>query len=221
MTVGTDDHLLSGFVQRVEGMEKLLEDLLLALEELDVVEQKDVDTAISVFEGIGSFAPDRVNEIVEEVLRGDIVDNQFRVHSQGLMANGVEEMGFTEARSAIYEQGVVMGAGLLGNGHGGRPGKSVRLTHDKTLEAVPRYQVGRLGGSRKLLGRLHGRGIFPNGEWLLWRRDVADSVQRTLLARIGRPIGSIDEFAVFVTHPAQVKLGWRDKDEGIPGMVGF
>ncbi len=68
MTVGADDHLLTGLVERVEGVEELLEDLLLALEELNIVQQEDVDSPVSMFEVIGALAPDRVDEVVEEVL---------------------------------------------------------------------------------------------------------------------------------------------------------
>ena len=44
VAVGADDHLLTGLIEGVEGVEELLEDLLLAFEELDVVEQEDVES---------------------------------------------------------------------------------------------------------------------------------------------------------------------------------
>ena len=43
MAIGADHHLFAGFVEAVERVEELLEDLLLAFEELDVVEEEDVD----------------------------------------------------------------------------------------------------------------------------------------------------------------------------------
>ena len=45
-----DDDLLVGVVQRVEGVEELLLGLLLALQELDVVDQQDVDVAVAALE---------------------------------------------------------------------------------------------------------------------------------------------------------------------------
>jgi len=43
--VGGDDDLLVGVVQRVEGVEELLLDAFLALDELDVVDQQHIDVA--------------------------------------------------------------------------------------------------------------------------------------------------------------------------------
>ena len=48
--VGGDHDLLVGVVQRVEGVEELLLGLLLALQELDVVDQQDVDVAVAALE---------------------------------------------------------------------------------------------------------------------------------------------------------------------------
>lgn len=49
--VGGDDDLLVGVVQRVEGVEELLLDAFLALDELDVIDQQHVDVAIAALEG--------------------------------------------------------------------------------------------------------------------------------------------------------------------------
>ena len=44
--VGGEHELRAGLVQRVEGVEELLLGLGLALEELDVVDEQDVDVAV-------------------------------------------------------------------------------------------------------------------------------------------------------------------------------
>ena len=86
MAVGADDHLLTGLVERVEGVKELLQDLLLALEELDIVQEKDVDSPVPMFEVIGSLARDRFDEVVEEVLRRDISDHEVGIHLEGLVS---------------------------------------------------------------------------------------------------------------------------------------
>ncbi len=48
--VGGDDHVLARVVQRVERVEELLERLFLALQELDVVDEEDVDFAVLALE---------------------------------------------------------------------------------------------------------------------------------------------------------------------------
>ncbi len=50
--VGGDHDLPAGLVERVEGVEELLLDPLLALEELDVVDQEDVVVAVPVLEAL-------------------------------------------------------------------------------------------------------------------------------------------------------------------------
>ena len=45
--VGGEDELGAGLVERVEGVEELLLGLGLALEELDVVDEQDVDAAVA------------------------------------------------------------------------------------------------------------------------------------------------------------------------------
>ncbi len=47
-----DHDLLVGIVKRVEGVEELLLGALLALQELDVVDQQDVDVAVAALEGL-------------------------------------------------------------------------------------------------------------------------------------------------------------------------
>ena len=68
MTVGRDHELLAGLVEAVEGVEELFEDLFLAIEELDVVEQQHIDGAIPCLELVHPLAANSVDELVEELL---------------------------------------------------------------------------------------------------------------------------------------------------------
>ena len=72
MSIGGNDQLTAGLVERVERVEELFEDLLLALEELNIVEQQDVDSAVAVLEFVHTFAANPVDEVVEKILRGHV-----------------------------------------------------------------------------------------------------------------------------------------------------
>ena len=62
--VGGQHDLRAGGVQRVEGVEELLLGPDLALEELDVVDEQDVDAAVGLLEGVHPAALDRADEVV-------------------------------------------------------------------------------------------------------------------------------------------------------------
>ena len=66
--VGGDDDLPAGLVEAVEGMEELLLDPLLVLEELDVVDQEDVVVAVALLEAFDALVAKRVDEVVHERL---------------------------------------------------------------------------------------------------------------------------------------------------------
>ena len=68
MAIRGDHQLLVRLVQRIECVEELLEDLFLPIEELNVVEQQDIDGAVSRFELIHSLAANPVDEFVEKLL---------------------------------------------------------------------------------------------------------------------------------------------------------
>ncbi len=69
MAIRADDELLARLVEAVEGVEELLEDLLLALEELDVVEEEDIDGSVAGLELGHLLASDPIDELVEELFR--------------------------------------------------------------------------------------------------------------------------------------------------------
>ena len=70
--VGREDDLAVGLVQVVEGVEELLDRLLLALEELHVVDQQHVDVPVAALEGVAAGRVHRVDELVEEGLGGHV-----------------------------------------------------------------------------------------------------------------------------------------------------
>ena len=60
--------LRAGLVERVEGMEELLLEALLALEELHVVDQQQVVVAVALLEALDALVAERVDEVVDERL---------------------------------------------------------------------------------------------------------------------------------------------------------
>ena len=66
-------NLLVGLVQRVEGVEELLDRLLLALHELDVIDEQEVDRAVAPLEGAGLLvAADILGRIVARPAEIDV-----------------------------------------------------------------------------------------------------------------------------------------------------
>ena len=66
--VGRDHDLTARLVERVEGVEELLLDPLLAFEELDVVDQEHVVGAVALLEALDALVAERVDEVVHERL---------------------------------------------------------------------------------------------------------------------------------------------------------
>ena len=66
--VGAHHDLAAGLVERVEGVEELLLDPLLLLEELHVVDQEHVVGAVALLEALDPLVAERVDEVVHERL---------------------------------------------------------------------------------------------------------------------------------------------------------
>ena len=67
--VGGEDDLAAGLVEGVEGVEELFLGVLLALEELDVVDQEDVEVAVAALEGLDAGSVQGGDELVGEATR--------------------------------------------------------------------------------------------------------------------------------------------------------
>ena len=113
-------------------MEELLEGRLLALEELDVVDQEDVDLAVAALKPSmrpSSWLPSRTQAMKseDEDLGVDVLDADSRVEGLGVVADRVQEVRLAQAGAAVDEQGVV------GDGPGPRP-RPARVAWAKRLE---------------------------------------------------------------------------------------
>ena len=149
-----DDDLLVRVVQRVEGVEELLLDAFLALDELDVVDEQHVDVAVAALERRLAVVAQRVDEVVGEFLGGDVLDAHAGEQPLGVVACGVQQVGLAEPGLAPDEQRVVGARRRLGDGEGGGVGEPVRGADDEGVEGVAPVEADR---SASLAAELRGR----------------------------------------------------------------
>src|SRR5579862_5864356 len=74
--VATENDLLSGLMQCVEGVEELLFGGLFAGDKLHVIYQQDVHSPVVSAEGVGRALPDRLDDLVGKSLCRDISNGQ-------------------------------------------------------------------------------------------------------------------------------------------------
>ena len=158
--VGGNDDLLVCVVQGVEGVEKLLLGGLLAGNELDIVHQQQVCHAVLHAEVLGAAGADGGDQLIGELLAGNIHDDEVGVGALDLGLDGGEQMGLAQTGAAVDEQRVV-GAGGIGR-HRLRSSKRklVGGAFDKVLEGELVVALRGGGVCLVLLGQHHlvGRG---------------------------------------------------------------
>ncbi len=130
------DDLFAGFVEGIEGMEELFMDAFFAGEELNVVDEQDIGLAVSATEFGELVILDGVDVVVGEAFGGDVGDAGSFSLADDLEADGVEQVGFTEADAAIDEEGVIGLAGGMGYGECGGVGEAVIGADDEILEGI-------------------------------------------------------------------------------------
>src|SRR5665811_1131043 len=158
MAIGTDHDLLPRLVEAVEGVKELLEDLFLALEELDVVEEQHVDRAISLLELVHPLSANSVDELVEELLGRDVADYGSRIEFDAVVTDGMEEVGLAKTGVRVDEQGVVVASRLLGDGERCCVGETVRLSDDEVVECVFGNQSGIINRNSSRVDRVDREG---------------------------------------------------------------
>ena len=111
----------------------------LALQELEVVNQQDVNRLELVLERNRVAASQRLNETVHEALGGEEQHLALWVNVADAVADGIEQMGFAKARGGMNEQGIE-GDGCadicIGHTAGGRMGQLIGGSHHKTVKGL-------------------------------------------------------------------------------------
>ena len=105
-------------------MEELFLRAVLAGQELDVVDEEDVDGAVLVSELAHLRGLDGGDDLVHEVLRGQVDDAFFGKARPHVVADGVHQMGLAQPHAAVQEERVVALAGSVRHGLGGGMGKA-------------------------------------------------------------------------------------------------
>src|SRR5262249_60017856 len=105
-------------------------------DKLDVVDEPEIHAAVGELELIGTRFPQRGDELGGEGLSGEIGDARRRVLLPEAVADGLEEVGFSESRFAVDEEWVIGAAGGGGDGAGGRMGEAIRAADDEAVEGV-------------------------------------------------------------------------------------
>ena len=131
--------LLAAAVQIVEGVEHLFLGAFLAGNELDIVDQQHVRRAILFAELGHVLRADRLDELVGEGLGGDITDGAPLL--QAVVPDGMQEVGLAQANAAVNKERIIMAAGVLRDGDGGRVSQAIAGTDDERVEDVMAAQI--------------------------------------------------------------------------------
>ena len=189
--IGGDDDLRAALVQRVERVEELLLDPLLAFEELDVVDEEHVEVAVPALEALDSLVPQRVDEVVHERLARHVAHRQPARVLADVVADRLEQVSLPEPGAAVDEERVVCLRRRLGDCERGRVREPIRGSDHEEIEGVLRIELdlGRVAEMQlrlacaRLLGNRPGRAgrKYPLGH----RERDRDVVAERLACRAG------------------------------------
>ncbi len=140
--VGGNDDLAVLVNQRIESMEELFLGALLAADELHIIDHQDIDAAELLLERHGVLEAERADKLVHELLGAEIQHLAFRGLLMDCPADGVHQVGFTEADTAIEEQRVERHIIAFGHPAGSGMGQFVRLADNKIVEGEAWIELG-------------------------------------------------------------------------------
>jgi len=146
MAIAGEHDLLSCFVQGIEGMKELLLRLLFSLEELNVVDKKNVVVPVAAFETFDRIVTKRVDEIIREHFDGDEAYRKLGSVAAHVVTDGLQKMSLAEANASVDEERVIRCAGRFGRRKGSGMGEAVGRAYDKTLKRVLAIEAGGRGG---------------------------------------------------------------------------
>ena len=149
--IGSDDDLFIELVQVIEDVEEFFLGFLFADNELEIVDDEDVEFAEFEIEFVAFAKADGINEVGVEVGDGGVEDFEGRVFAEKFVADGLDEMGFAEARATIEEEWVVAFAWGVDNAAGGGDRKVIIRADDEIIQGVFLIEAGFLVAG--LLGR--------------------------------------------------------------------
>lgn len=135
-TVGGYDYLVTGLVNVVEGVEKLLLRGLLAGDELDIVNEEEVNVAVFHAKFLARALFDGLQQLICELIALYVGNFRAGIVLADILADGQQQMRFSKAGVAVDKQRIVRAAGLVRDGNGGIVRKLVGVSHDEAIEGV-------------------------------------------------------------------------------------
>ena len=145
------DDLRAGFVEGIEGVEELLLNPLLVLEELHVVDEQEVVRAVSLLETLDSLVTQGVDEVVHERLARDVPHGEVARVLADVLRNRLHEMRLAESGTAVDEERVVGLGGRFGNSERGGVRETIRRADHEQVERVLRVHAPVLRCARRRL----------------------------------------------------------------------
>src|SRR6185312_4635491 len=113
--IAREDYLAARLIQRVEGVKELLLSALLSLQEVHIVDEKEISFAITAPELVVGPGLDCVDHFVSELFGSNEGDACGRIALVDGVPYGLHEMGLSEAGIAVDEKWVVDLSGSLGD----------------------------------------------------------------------------------------------------------
>ena len=115
------------------------------MEELNIVHEEDVERAVELFHLVDRFAPQRIDDIVDEGLCGDDLHSLFFVVLLNIVANAVEEVRLSQSYTAMDEERIVRFTRPRGHSECSRLDKLIGRAFDEVFKDVERieFQIGR------------------------------------------------------------------------------
>ena len=95
--------MLLGRDQCFERIEKLFLGAAFAAEELNIIDQQHVQRVVVMFEVIKTLALVGRHHVAHVLFRMNIADAGARLVGHHLVADGMDQVGFTEADAAVEE----------------------------------------------------------------------------------------------------------------------
>jgi hypothetical protein len=164
-------------VQGIERVKELLRRLLLALEELDVVDEEGVESPVASLESLGAAAAQSGDELAREPLGSCVVDCEPGVMAGHVPVDRGHQVRLAEPGRTVQEEGVVGLARQLGHGQRGPVGDAVAGADDEPVEGLARIE-GQGAGRRLALLAAAGTGLVDELDRLDLRIVVAQCRQQ-------------------------------------------
>src|ERR1700751_4907445 len=128
--------------ERVERVKEFLLRSLLTTEKLNVVDQKNIGLPITLPEFYQITVLDRVDELVDEKLTGDVDHLHVFSFRPDELADGLHEMGLAQTDATVDEEGIVRTRRRLRDSETGCVRNFVIRAYDERFKSVSRIESG-------------------------------------------------------------------------------